>query len=93
MGAETPHKKKKPPSAYVYNINPKGYFGENANPSDKGKDIKDHEQPSEASHSNGQIQEDQHENYLLPPLEFRAKASTILVEESRLVNISWMDTP
>ena len=49
MGAKTPHKKPKPPFAYVCNINPKGCFGEIANPSDKGKDIKDHEKPLEAS--------------------------------------------
>lgn len=28
MGAETPHKKVKLPSTYVYELDPKGYFGE-----------------------------------------------------------------
>ena len=55
MGAKTPHKKSKPPSTYMYNINPKGYFGEIANPSDKEKDIKDQKQPSTASPSSSQI--------------------------------------
>ena len=93
MGAETPHKKLKPHSAYVCNINPKGYFGEIANPSDKGKDIKDQKQPSEASHNKGPIPEDQHENSLFPPLDFKTKASAVLVEESRPVNISLTNTP
>ena len=28
MGAETPHKKPPPPSAYVYKLDPTSYFGE-----------------------------------------------------------------
>ena len=92
MGVETPHKKQKPPSTYVCNIKPKGYFGEDANPSDKAQDIKDQKQSSVASYSNDPIQEDQHEHSLLPPLDFRPEAYTVLVEESRLVNISLIDT-
>ena len=53
MGADTPHKKLKPPFAYVCNINPKGYFGEIAKPSDKEKIMEDQKQPLEASHSKG----------------------------------------
>ena len=93
MGAETPHKQQKPPSSYVYNINPKGYFGENTNPSDQAHDIKDLKPSSVASYRNDPIQEDQHEHSLLPPLDFRPETSSILVEESRHVNISLIDTP
>ena len=93
MGAETPHKKPKPPSAYVCDINPEGYFGETTDPSNKGKEVTHQKQSLVASPSSGQIQEDQHENSLLPPLDFRPKAATILVEESRPVNISLTDIP
>ena len=86
MGAETPHKKQKPPSTYVYNMNPKGYFGENAHSSDNRKDITDQQQPLDASHN-------QDEHTLLPPLDFRPEASAVLVEESRPINISLIDTP
>ena len=80
MGAKTLHKQPKPPSAYVCAINPKGYFGETTHTSGKGKDIKDQKQPSKASQISGQIQEDRHENSLLPPLDFRPEASIVLVE-------------
>ena len=33
MGAETPHKETKSDSAYIYKLDPKGYFGENPQPS------------------------------------------------------------
>ena len=37
MGVDTPHKKWKPPSAYVYKLDPKGYFREEENYSHKNE--------------------------------------------------------
>ena len=93
MGAKTPHKQPKPPSTYVCTINPKGYFGETTHSSCKEKDIRDQNNSKEASQNNNLIKEGEYEDSLLPPPNFRLEASSILVEESRSVNISLIETP
>ena len=79
MGAKAPHKKPKPPSAYVCKIDPKGYFGENAHSSCKEGVSKNQKEVKKASPKNNPIKEKENEDSLLPPPNFRPKASFILV--------------
>ena len=93
MGAETPHKQPKTPLVYVYTINPKGYFGETTHSSCKEREITNQKKSKEASQINDLIKEEEYEDSLLPPLNFRLEASSILVEESRPININLTVSP
>ena len=98
MGAKIPHKKIKTSSTYIYKIDPKGYFGENPNstnniPNGVDKSTKKEKVAKKVSPSNDPIEEEEYRESILPPQDHKLEASSILIEESRPININLTETP
>lgn len=99
MGAKTPHKKTKPDSTYIYKLDPKGYFEENPqHSSDTPKTrtkvnlrlAKATKITPQQEHPEPQAE---HEDLALPPQDNRPKISSILIEDTREVNIGSSEIP
>ena len=99
MGAETPHKETKQESAYIYKLDPKGYFGENPQPSSDtpktGTKVnlrlaKAMKRDPQQKNPESQVE---YEDLTLPSQDNRLDMSSILIEDTREVNIGSLEIP
>ena len=99
IGAETPHKKTKPDSAYIYKLYPKAYFGENPHPCSNTPKIgtNANHRPAKIARKASQRDEPnleaEHEDLAFPPQNNRLEVSSILIEDTREVNIGSSKIP